>query len=382
MTEKKVMIVTGEASGDMHGANLIKAMRAMQPELVVRGMGGEALISQGMAPLYDAAKLSVVGLSEVFSHLGDIRAAQRLLGQQLIVNRPGLLILIDLPDFNLMLAKKAKKLGIPVFYYISPQVWAWRSGRVRKIKRLVDRMAVILPFEKDFYRRKGMTVDFVGHPLLDVVKARISRPTFLAGQGIEMAGQKIVGLLPGSRRKEVATMLPIFIAAAVRLEKQLGRMTFLMPVAPTLTAADLAGCGLEDCGLDIRLIRSDRYDLMAACDAVVAASGTVTLELAILKVPMVVSYRVSRLTYFLGRKFIKVDYASLVNLIAGREIVPELLQEKATPANISRALLQLLEDNAVRARMKQGLDGVVGSLGEPGASRRAAELALSVALWS
>jgi lipid-A-disaccharide synthase len=382
MTEKKVMIVTGEASGDMHGANLIKAMRAMQPELVVRGMGGEALISQGMAPLYDAAKLSVVGLSEVFSHLGDIRAAQRLLGQQLIVNRPGLLILIDLPDFNLMLAKKAKKLGIPVFYYISPQVWAWRSGRVRKIKRLVDRMAVILPFEKDFYRRKGMSVDFVGHPLLDVVKARISRPTFLAGQGIEMAGQKIVGLLPGSRRKEVATMLPIFIAAAVRLEKQLGRMTFLMPVAPTLTAADLAGCGLEDCGLDIRLIRSDRYDLMAACDAVVAASGTVTLELAILKVPMVVSYRVSRLTYFLGRKFIKVDYASLVNLIAGREIVPELLQEKATPANISRALLQLLEDNAVRARMKQGLDGVVGSLGEPGASRRAAELALSVALWS
>jgi lipid-A-disaccharide synthase len=382
MTEKKVMIVTGEASGDMHGANLIKAMRAMQPELVVRGMGGEALISQGMAPLYDAAKLSVVGLSEVFSHLGDIRAAQRLLGQQLIVNRPGLLILIDLPDFNLMLAKKAKKLGIPVFYYISPQVWAWRSGRVRKIKRLVDRMAVILPFEKDFYRRKGMSVDFVGHPLLDVVKARISRPTFLAGQGIEMAGQKIVGLLPGSRRKEVATMLPIFIAAAVRLEKQLGRMTFLMPVAPTLTAADLAGCGLEDCGLDIRLIRSDRYDLMAACDAVVAASGTVTLELAILKVPMVVSYRVSRLTYFLGRKFIKVDYASLVNLIAGREIVPELLQEKATPANISKALLQLLEDNAVRARMKQGLDGVVGSLGEPGASRRAAELALSVALWS
>jgi lipid-A-disaccharide synthase len=381
MTAKKVMIVTGEASGDMHGANLIKAMKVLRPELAVRGMGGEALLAQGMAPLYDAAKLAVVGLSEVFGHLGDIRAAQRLLGQQLIVNRPGLLILIDLPDFNLMLAKKAKKLGIPVFYYISPQVWAWRSGRVKKIKRLVDRMAVILPFEKDFYQRRGMAVDFVGHPLLDVVKAKSSRATFLGGQGIEMAGQRIVGLLPGSRRKEVATMLPVFIAAAVLLEKKLGRTTFLLPVAPTLTEADLAGCGLEGCGLDIRLIRGDRYELMAACDVVVAASGTVTLELAILKVPMIVSYRVSPLSYFLGRRFIKVAHVSLVNLIAGREIVPELLQEKATPDNISRALFELLDDNEARTRMQEGLAEVVGRLGEPGASRRAAELALSVAVW-
>ncbi|MEN8135325.1 MAG: lipid-A-disaccharide synthase [Thermodesulfobacteriota bacterium] len=381
MTEKKVMIVTGEASGDMHGANLIKAMKAIQPDLSVYGMGGEALIAQGMEPLYDAAKLSVIGILEVFSHLRDIRAAQHILGRQLKVDRPGLLILIDLPDFNLMLAKKAKKLGIPVFYYISPQVWAWRSGRVKKIKRLVDRMAVIMPFEKDFYQQRGMAVDFVGHPLLDEVKSKGSRAEFLVGHGIEDTGQKIIGILPGSRRKEVAAMLPVFIEAARLIAKKLERTTFLLPVAPTLADADLAGYGLEESGLDIRLIRGDRYDLMGACDAVVAASGTVTLELGILKVPMVVSYRLSPISYFLGRRFIKVDYASLINLIAGREVVPELLQENALPGNISAELLRLLVDKEACALMKKELAEVVDSLGGPGASRRAAELALAVALW-
>ncbi|MDF1578540.1 MAG: lipid-A-disaccharide synthase [Desulfurivibrionaceae bacterium] len=381
MTEKKVMIVTGEASGDMHGANLIKAMKAIQPDLTVFGMGGAALIGQGMEPLYDATKLSVVGLSEVFGHLRDIVAAQRLLGRKLQTERPGVLILIDLPDFNLMLAAKAKKLSIPVFYYISPQVWAWRRGRIKKIKRLVDRMAVIMPFEKDFYRRHGMDVDFVGHPLLDEVRVGKSREEFLAAHDIRLEGRKIVGLLPGSRRREVATMLPIFLEAAGLMRDKLGPITFLLPVAPTLSEGDLAGCGLEESKLDIRLVRGERYDLMAACDAVMAASGTVTLELAILKVPMVVSYRVSPLTYFLGRRFIKVDYASLINLIADRQVVAELLQEEATPANIDFELTRLLADRRAAAVMKEELAAVVAGLGSPGASRRAAESALELALW-
>lgn len=381
MTEKKVMIVTGEASGDMHGANLIKAMKSILPDLTVFGMGGEGLIAQGMEPLYDAAKLSVVGLSEVFGHLRDIVAAQRLLGRKLLTERPGVLILIDLPDFNLMLAAKAKKLGIPVFYYISPQIWAWRSGRVKKIKRLVDRMAVIMPFEEEFYRRRGMAVDFVGHPLLDEVKIDKSRDEFLAARNISPEGRKIVGILPGSRRKEISTMLPVFIEAGRLMQNKLGPITFLLPVAPNLTDRDLAGCGLEGCELDIRPVRGKRYDLMAACDAVMAASGTVTLELAILHVPMVVSYRVSPLSYFLGRRFIKVDYASLINLIAGREVVPELLQEDATPEKISAALAELLADPRASAVMKEELAAVVSSLGAPGASRRAAELAVELAGW-
>ena len=381
MNEKKVMIVTGEASGDMHGANLIKAMQSLLPDISISGMGGEALLSTGMTPLYDAAKLSVVGLSEVFSHLSDIRAAQLILSQHMKKEKPGLLILIDLPDFNLMLAKKAKKLGIPVFYYISPQVWAWRSGRVKKIKELVERMAVILPFEKEFYRKMGMDVDFVGHPLLDEVKSIVPRKDLLKKLAIEDSGQKIIGLLPGSRKKELQTMLPIFIQAAKLIENHLGETTFLLPIAPTLTDADLAACRIEDSGLNLIISRENRYDLMAACDVVLAASGTVTLELGILNVPMVVSYRVSPLSYFLGRRFINVDYASLINLIAEKEIVSELLQEDATPENISRAIITLLENKERYLKTKKELELVINKLGKPGASKRAAELAISVASW-
>jgi lipid-A-disaccharide synthase len=379
MAEKKVMIITGEASGDMHGANLIREMKNLRPGLSVFGMGGEALRGVGVEPLFDAAKLAVVGFSEVFGHLRDILSARRILAHHMESRRPDLLILIDLPDFNLMMAAKAKKIGIPVFYYVSPQVWAWRSGRVRKIRRLVDRMAVIMPFEKDFYRQWGMEVDFVGHPLLDEVKVKKRKEDFLSNHGIDFNGQKVVGILPGSRRKEISTMLPVFIDAAKLLVKRLGPLTFLLPVAPSLSNVDLEQCGLAESGLDIRTIRGGRYDLMAACDAVMAASGTVTLELAILKVPMVVSYRVSPFSYFLGRKFIQVDYASLVNLIAGREVVPELLQDDATPEKICGEVAELLEDRKVCDAMKGELAAIAASLGGPGASRRAAALAIELA---
>ncbi len=378
----RVMIVTGEASGDMHGARLIEAMRELAPGLQVCGMGGPELLAQGLEPLYDATKLSVVGLSEVFSHLGDIRGALRVLEERLRRRRPELLILIDLPDFNLMMAKRAKRLGIPVFYYISPQVWAWRSGRVRKIKRLVDRLAVILPFEEEFYRQRGMQVDFVGHPLVDTVKAGMSRDEFLRRHDITPDSRPVVGILPGSRSREFRTMLPIFLAAAHLLEQELGPMTWLLPMAATLSDELLEQSGLRDSGLDIRAIRGDRYTLMAACDAVMAASGTVTLELGILGVPMVVAYRVSPLTHFIGHRLIKVKYASLVNLVADREVVPELLQNEATPARIARALKPMLADRKYRAAMREELRQVVAGLGEPGASGRAAAIALELAGWT
>jgi len=375
----RVMIVTGEASGDMHGANLIKAMRESAPGLRVCGMGGPELLAQGLEPLYDATKLSVVGLSEVFSHLGDIRGALRVLEERLRSEHPELLILIDLPDFNLMMAKRAKRLGIPVFYYISPQVWAWRSGRVRKIKRLVDRLAVILPFEEEFYRQRGMRVDFVGHPLVDTVKAGMSRDEFLESHDLKPDSRPVVGILPGSRSREFRTMLPIFLEAARLLERDLGPLRWLVPVAATLTDDLLAASGLRDCGLEIRAIRGNRYELMAACDAVMAASGTVTLELGILGVPMVVAYRVSPLSHFIGHRLIKVKYASLVNLVAGREVVPELLQNEATPAKIAQALKPLLADRQQRSAMQEELHRVVAKLGEPGASKRAGAIALELA---
>lgn len=372
-----ILIVAGEASGDLHGAHLAKALRERAPGVTIAAMGGKALAAEGVTMLADAAKLAVVGIFEVISHLGDIRAAMTTLTRHLREERPDLLVLIDYPDFNLLLARQAKKLGIPILYYISPQVWAWRSGRVRTIRRLVNRMAVILPFEQDFYGRHGMKVDFVGHPLLDSVGTTIPREAFCARHAID-PGNTLVGLLPGSRKKEIGAMLPLFLAAAEQLAVRRPNLTFLIPLAPTLSRADLDQWGLRDTDLDIRVIEEERYDLMTACHAVMAASGTVTLELAILGVPMVVSYRVSPLTYALGRRLIKVPYASLVNLVADERVVEELLQEEATPEKLGAAVGRLLDDAPYRQAMIARLAQVRAALGEPGASRRTAQLALEM----
>ncbi len=372
-----VMIVAGEASGDLHGSNLIAAMREMQPDVSFCGIGGKELVAQGMEPLYDSSKLSVVGLLEVFSHLQDIREAMHILEERLQKNPPRLLILIDFPDFNLMIAKKAKRLNVPVFYYISPQVWAWRSGRVKKIARLVDRMAVILPFEKDFYKKKGMDVDFVGHPLMDSVQPKMTREEFLSSQGIS-SESKIVGILPGSRKNEVNKMLPTFLEAARMLSADCKDVTFLCPLAPSLTINDLQENGLDDAGLQIKVVTGNRYDLMASCDSAIAVSGTVTLELAILNVPMVVAYRISPLTHFFGSRLIKVQYAALANLIADREVVPEFLQKDMTPENIYQELSSILLDKDKYRTMKHDLQNVCIQLGGPGASKRAAAIAMSM----
>lgn len=378
LNSPRIMIVAGEASGDMHGARLIAALMAQAPGARICGIGGPELTRQGVEILYDASRLAVVGIVEVLSHFRFIREAMRALEKRLREQPPDLLILIDYPDFNLILAKKAKRLGIPVFYYISPQVWAWRSGRVKTIKKLVDRMAVILPFEQEFYRKLGMRVDFVGHPLMDAVQPTRSREDFLQSLGIDPEST-VIGILPGSRKREIAGMLPVFLAAAKRMREQLVKPVFVLPLAPTLNEEDLLANGLGEAGVEVRVVRENRYDLMGACNAVMAASGTVSLELAILDVPMVISYRVSPLTYFLGRRLIKVQYASLVNLVAGREVVPELLQDEAVPEKIADATLRLIKNQAERTRMLAGLAEVRERLGGPGASERSARLALDLA---
>lgn len=372
------MIVAGEASGDMHGARLVAAMRELAPDLAVCGIGGPALAAQGVEILYDSARLAVVGIVEVISHFRFIREAMQTIEKRLREQPPRVLILIDYPDFNLMLAKKAKRLGIPVFYYISPQVWAWRSGRVKTIKKLVDLLAVILPFEKEFYKKHGLEVDFVGHPLLDSVQTTRTRSDFLQDLGLDPESN-LIGILPGSRRREIAVMLPLFLEAAKLLREQLTKPVFVLPLAPTLSEDDLLAHGLAEAGVEVLVLYENRYEVMAACNAVMAASGTVSLELAILNVPMVVSYRVSPLTYFLGRRLIKVKYASLVNLVADREVVPELLQDEASPEKIAKATMRLVVNQTERARLLAGLAEVRQRLGGTGASTRAARLALELA---
>ncbi len=374
------MIVSGEASGDMHGARLVRAMYKRTPELCFCGMGGTELRAAGVEILYDAHKLAVVGITEVISHLGDILAARRALLRRMRDNRPALLILIDYPDFNLLLAARAKKLDIPVFYYISPQVWAWRKGRTGKIGRLADRIAVILPFEKDFYGSYGIKVDFVGHPLVDGVRTSMKKNDFLQQHNIPEENT-LIGLLPGSRGKEIRNLLPDFLrAAALLADDSKKQCTFLLPRAVSIPESLLWEHGLSEFHnrLDIRVISETRYDLMAACDAVVAASGTVTLELALLDVPAVVTYRVSPRTYRIGRLLVRnVKYFSLVNLIAGTKIIPELLQDEVTPKQIAKELKQMLTDPPTRKNILAGLAEVRHRLGGPGASNRAAEIALA-----
>jgi lipid-A-disaccharide synthase len=378
---KHIMIIAGEASGDMHGAGLVRAMLSMAPDLHFFGMGGRELKAAGVELVYDAAKLSVVGATEVFSHLGDILAARRLLMKQMQERKPALLIIIDFPDFNLMLAKRARKLGIPVFYYISPQVWAWRQGRVGKIGKLTDRIAVILPFEKDFYRDRGVAVDFVGHPLVDTVTTTMEKEQFRESLKI-VPGTTVVGLLPGSRKKEIISLLPVFLGAAKHLSDTTEHeYVFVIPKASTVSRQLLEENGIRTFRdqMDIKIVEHRRYDLMAACDAVVAASGTVTLELAILNVPTVVTYRVSPRTYFLGRLLVRrIQWFSLVNLIAGRTVIPELLQDEVIPENIARELSLILGDEKGRHDMLQGFDEVRAKLGKPGTAGRAAEIALSL----
>lgn len=374
------MIVAGEASGDLHGAQLVHSMRKISPSISFFGMGGTELKDAGVEVLFDAARISVVGLTEVFSHLRDILAARRLLMQEMKSRQPALLIVIDFPDFNLMLAAKARKLGIPVLYYISPQVWAWRSGRVGKIGRLANRIAVILPFEKDFYRERNVAVDFVGHPLMDSVRTSCTPEEFRQSLSIDR-GKTVIGLLPGSRTKEIIALLPDFLAAAKRLTVITDNdYVFLLPRASTISLQLLNENGLDSYRdqLDIRVLDSNRYDLMSACDAAVAASGTVIMELAILGIPTVAAYRVSPRTYFLGKMLTNLKSFTLVNLIAGRNIIPELLQDQATPVNIARELALILDAEDVRDKIKQGLAEVRQKIGSPGASKRAAEIAFEL----
>ena len=371
------MIVAGEASGDLHGANLAREILALDPQAMLYGMGDGSMASAGVEILQDIDNLAVMGLVEVLGRLKDVRLAMRRLTDQFAKRPPDLLILIDYPGFNLILAKKAKQFNIPVLYYISPKVWAWREGRVKQIKQFVDRMAVILPFEKEYFSQHGIPVDYVGNPLLDSVQTKYSKKEFCELHDINPAST-LVGLMPGSRRTEITRLLPLYLQVAGRLSVAIKNIVFLLPLAPTLTVRDLENSGLQESNVDLRIVSKDHYDMMSACDAAMAASGTLTLELAILNVPMVVSYKVSPISYQLGRRFIKVQFASLVNLIAGREVVRELLQNEATPENIYQEMLRLLKDGEIQRNMKLQLTEVTDQLGGPGASSRTAKLALEM----
>jgi len=372
---KCVMIIAGEASGDLHGANLVKALQAREQDIFFCGIGGRALEEAGVRIIVDASTLSVVGIIEVVSKGFSIWQGLSKAKQLLKSLRPDLLILIDFPDFNLHVAAKAKKLGIPVLYYISPQLWAWRAGRVKKIKQLVDHMAVILPFELDFYKEHGVPATYVGHPLLD----GDTPPAATGGADDGPDKETIIGILPGSRDKEVIRNLPTMFLAAEMIQRELGQVKFVVSQAPSvqkeLMDAIIANHGGN---VEYRVATDQVGKVFRMCRLVIAVSGTVTLEAAIWGTPTVIMYKLSPISYWLGRALVKIDHIGLVNLIAGRRVVPELVQQEASPANIARIVLDLLGDEDNLESIKAGLAEVRAVMGKAGASNKVAEIALTM----
>lgn len=364
-------MVAGEASADIHGANLVKAIKARRPSAVFSGIGGRRMEEAGVRLLYSSSEMAVVGLTEVFARLGAVFKAAQTLKRLLKKKRPALLILIDYPDFNLHIAGAAKRAGVPVLYYVSPQVWAWRSGRVRKIARRTDRVAVILPFEEAFYRERGVKVDYVGHPLMD------SAPPFRKnGSTVREAGRPVVGLLPGSRREEVRNLLPTMAEAALLLKRRCPGMRFVLPLAPTIDVAFLRPWLKPQ--LEIEVVKDDVYGALKGCDAAVVASGTATLDTAIAGVPMVIVYRVSPISYLAARAVVKVDKIGLVNLVAGEKVFAELIQEEVRPSRVAGEVIKILEDEKTRNRMAERLVEVRAALGRGGAAERTARIALEL----
>ena len=373
-TSTTVVIVAGETSGDLHGARLVNAMRARTDRLHFLGVGGPALRRAGVHILVDAAALSVVGVTEVAVKLPAILNALRTVKRHLKKLKPDLLILIDFPDFNLNLAAAAKKLGIRVLYYISPQIWAWRPGRVKRIARLVDHMAVILPFEEEFFKNHRVPVTFIGHPLLD-------NPLPASGVAFKKpdGGQPVVGLLPGSREGEITRHVPVMLETAGILKARFSGLKFLISHAPSVRREHLQLLmhkKLPD--IDLEIFSNPVEEMFQHCSVLIAASGTVTLQAAIHGMPMVIIYKVSPLSYLLGRALVRVKNIGLVNLIAENEIVPELVQYDATPKKIANAAAEILSDSAKRRHMQNELVRVRDRLGQPGASERLADIAFGM----
>ncbi len=369
---KTIMIIAGEASGDLHGSSLASSLKAIDPDLRLIGMGGEKMIKAGVESYRNIEDLSVIGLGEVLSNLGKFKAVFRFLAGKLDSEKPDCVVLIDYPEFNLRFAKEAKKRNIPVVYYISPQIWAWRKGRVKIVKKFIEKMIVIFAFEKEFYEKEAVAAEFVGHPLLDVVKPRSSREDFLKEQGLA-DNKKIVALLPGSRQIEVIRNLPVMVKAAEIIKNRSGDDIQFVIAKPKEIKEEIYAEILKNYGLKPKIIEDYPYDCINAADLVLVASGTATLETAILERPMLIIYKVSLLTWLVGKMLVKIPDIGLVNIVAGVRIVPEFVQFDATPEKIADEAIGLISSPEKINEIKAKLRAVREKLGSPGASNRAAE---------
>ncbi|MBI3269734.1 MAG: lipid-A-disaccharide synthase [Planctomycetes bacterium] len=385
MSARTLLIVAGEASGDLHGAELARELRLRSPDLRLLGVGGPRMAAAGVELVADVTRFASVGVAESLSHLFEFAALYRRLISLLRRERPHAAILIDSPEFNLRFAERVKDQGIRLIYYVSPQLWAWRPGRIRDIARLVDRMVVFFPFEEELYRRHGVDARCVGHPLLDLLAphwahdGRAGRNAARAALGLAAPPRgdgPLIGLLPGSRRKLVARHLPILLGAAHRILGELPDARFVGGCAPGIDAGDFRRPAASR-GLPLDVMSGRSYEVMRACDLLLIASGTATLEAGLLGTPMVVMYRLGFLSWLVGLALLKTRVFSLPNIVAGRTIVPERMQWDATPETLAREALAILRSDRLAA-MARDLRGLRDRLGGPGAAGRAADAVLEV----
>ncbi len=363
---KRVMIIAGETSGDLHGGGVVRELRRRIPDIEVFGMGGDRMREEGMECNVHVGQMSFMGFLEVAKNLRLIRTVEKKLENLLVTRRPDVLVLIDYPGFNLRFARKAKRRGIRVLYYISPQVWAWHKGRAKKMKGFVDRMKVVFPFEVGIYRDEGINVEFVGHPLAESLGANLQRDAFMRKYGLDPS-LKLVGLFPGSRRQEIHRIFPVMALAGGILRNESG-VQLAVSVAPHLDRS-LIERALPG-KIPMTFVEYDTYELMRHADAAIVTSGTATLETGWFGTPMVVVYRTSALTYLIGRLLVDIRNIGLVNIVAGEQVVPEFVQGAMTPEHLASAIRKMLDDPAYADEIRRKLGIIRTRLGTPGASQR------------
>lgn len=371
-----VLFCAGEASGDQHAAHMFAEMQQLCPGIKGLGMGGAKMRQAGIEIRVDSSGIGVIGLVEILKHYGEIRRALAALKRIVADEKPDLLVCVDYKEFNLKLAQFAKRQGVKVLFYVSPQVWAWRPGRVKTYGKAIDMMAVIFPFETRYYEAEQVPVRYVGHPSVDKVVPRLGKAEDLALFNLDPA-QPVVGLLPGSRGNEIKRMLPVMLAAAEKLAAERPQLQFILPQADSIADTELAA-HLQQAQVSVRIIKGQPYDTIQCCNAVMTTSGTASLEIALLEVPMVIVYRLAAFSYWLGKRLVKIPFIGLPNIIAGKAIVRELIQEQLTADNLAAEIRRLLDDSQYRENCIGGLREVKRQLGCGGGSRNMAELALEM----
>ena len=371
-----ILFSAGESSGDQHAANLFLEIKKHQPDIIGIGMGGAKMAQAGIDIRYDSGAIGVIGVVEVLKHYGEIRRALNLMKAVIKSERPDLLVCVDYKEFNFKLAKFAKQQGIKVLFYVSPQVWAWRAGRVKAYGKVIDMMAVIFPFEIPYYEAENVPVRYVGHPSVDKVHPQTSKAEDMARFKLD-ENKRVVGLLAGSRANEIKRLLPVMLAAAALLKAKFADCQFILPQADSISDELLADY-LTDSSVQVTVIKQQPYNVIQCCDAVMTSSGTATLEIALLTVPMVICYKLSPLTYWLGRLLVKTKFIGLPNIVAGQSIVQEFIQRDATAKNLAAEVAQILMDENYRDTMLGNLQDVRQRLGQGGGSKNMAVLALEM----